>query len=185
MIDPINPRARRDAFGSKINRDHLPLLAFGVPWVSIMLGSLTPLLPIIAPAPIVPPLAYMLLLAWRLMRPGLLPLWAGLPLGAFDDLFSGQPFGSGIVLFSITLIGIELLDARFPWRSFWQDWIIAIGLLAAYLVLGALVSGAHIQRGLYIALVPQFVLAVVMFPIVARVVSMLDRLRLLRVRRLA
>jgi len=185
MIDPINPRARRDAFGSKINRDHSPLLAYAVPWLSIMLASLTPLLPIIAPAPIVPPLAYMLLLAWRLMRPGLLPSWAGLPLGAFDDLFSGQPFGSGILLFSLTLIGIELLDARFPWRSFWQDWIIAIGLLAAYLVLGALVSGAHIQRGLYIALVPQFVLSVVMFPIVARVVSMLDRLRLLRVRRLA
>ena len=185
MIDPINPRARRDAFGSKINRDHSSLLAFGVPWLSILLASLTPLLPIIAPAPIVPPLAYMLLLAWRLMRPGLLPLWAGLPLGAFDDLFSGQPFGSGILLFSITLIGIELLDARFPWRSFWQDWIIAIGLLAAYLLLGALVSGAHVRRGLFIALVPQFVLSVVMFPIVARIVSMFDRLRLLRIRRLA
>jgi len=185
MIDPINPRARRDAFGSKINRDHSPMLAFGVPWLSIVLASLTPLLPIIAPAPIVPPLAFMLMLAWRLMRPGLLPSWAGLPLGAFDDLFSGQPFGSGILLFSLTLIGIELLDARFPWRSFWQDWIIAIAVIAAYLVLAALVSGAHPNSGVFIALVPQAVLAVVMFPIVARIVSLLDRLRLLRVRRLA
>lgn len=185
MIDPINPRARRDAFGSKINRDHSPMLAFGVPWLSILLASLTPLLPIIAPAPLVPPLAFMLMLAWRLMRPGLLPSWAGLPLGAFDDLFSGQPFGSGIVLFSLTLIGIELLDARFPWRSFWQDWIIAIGVIAAYLVLAALVSGAHPDSVLFAALVPQAVLAVVMFPIIARVVSLLDRLRLLRVRRLA
>ncbi len=185
MIDPINPRARRDAFGSKINRDHSPLLAFGVPWLSILLASLTPLLPIIAPAPLVPPLAFMLMLAWRLMRPGLLPSWAGLPLGAFDDLFSGQPFGSGILLFSLTLIGIELLDARFPWRSFWQDWIIAIAVIAAYLVLAALVSGAHPNRGVFIALVPQGLLAVVMFPIVARIVSLLDRLRLLRVRRLA
>lgn len=185
MIDPINPRARRDAFGSKINRDHSALLAFGVPWLSIALASLTPLLPIIAPAPIVPPLAFMLLLAWRLMRPGLLPLWSGLPLGAFDDLFSGQPFGSGILLFSLSLIGIELLDVRFPWRSFWQDWIIAIGLLAAYLVLAALVSGARSNGELYHALVPQFVLSIVMFPLVARIVSMLDRLRLLRIRRLA
>ncbi len=185
MIDPINPRARRDTFGSKINRDHSSLLAFGIPWLSILLGSLTPLLPIIAPAPIVPPLAYMLLLAWRLMRPGLLPLWAGLPLGAFDDLFSGQPFGGGILLFSLALIGIELLDARFPWRSFWQDWIIAVALLAAYLIVGALVSGAPAGRALLMALVPQFVLSVVMFPIVARIVSLLDRLRLLRVRRLA
>ena len=185
MIDPINPRARRDTFGTKINRDHSALLAFGVPWLSILLASLTPLLPIIASAPIVPPLAFMLLLAWRLMRPGLLPLWAGLPLGAFDDLFSGQPFGSGIVLFSLTLIGIELLDVRFPWRSFWQDWIIAIAALSAYLLIGALVSGAHPDRALYLALAPQFALSIVTFPIVARIVSMLDRLRLLRVRRLA
>lgn len=185
MIDPINPRARRDAFGTKINRDHSALLAFGVPWASIALGSLTPLLPIIAPAPIVPPLAFMLLLAWRLMRPGLLPMWAGLPLGAFDDLFSGQPFGCGILLFSAALIGIELLDLRFPWRSFWQDWIIAVAILAAYLVIGALVSGAPVDRTVLLSLAPQFALSVVMFPIVARVVSMLDRLRLLRVRRLA
>jgi rod shape-determining protein MreD len=185
MIDPINPRARRDAFGSKINRDHAPLLAYGVPWASILLASLTPLLPIIAPAPILPPLAFMLLLAWRLMRPGLLPLWAGLPLGAFDDLFSGQPFGSGILLFSLTLIGIEALDARFPWRSFWQDWIIAIAVIAAYLMVAALVSGAHPDRVLLLALGPQFGLSILMFPIIARIVSMLDRLRLLRVRRLA
>jgi len=185
MINPINPRARRDAFGSKINRDHSALLAFGVPWLSIVVASLTPLLPIIASAPVVPPLAFMLLLAWRLMRPGLLPLWAGLPLGAFDDLFSGQPFGCGILLFSLTLIGIELLDARFPWRNFWQDWAIAIALIAAYLVIAALVSGAQVDRGMLVALVPQFGLSVLTFPIIARIVSMLDRLRLLRVRRLA
>jgi rod shape-determining protein MreD len=185
MIDPINPRARRDAFGTKINRDHSTLLAFGVPWLSILLASLTPLLPIIAPAPIVPPLAYMLLLAWRLMRPGLLPPWAGLPLGAVDDLFSGQPFGSGILLFSLTLIGIGMLDVRFPWRSFWQDWLIAMAVMAAYLVVAMLVSGAHVDRATPLALVPQFGLSVLMFPIIARIVSMLDRLRLLRIRRLA
>jgi rod shape-determining protein MreD len=185
MIDPINPRARRDAFGSKINRDHSSLLAFGLPWLSIALGSLTPLLPIIASSPIVPPFAYLLLLAWRLMRPGLLPLWAGLPLGAIDDLFSGQPFGSGVLLFSLTLIGVEVLEARFPWRSFWQDWAIAIAVIAAYLVIAAVVSGAHVDRELLLALGPQFGLSILTFPIVARLVSLLDRLRLLRVRRLA
>ena len=184
MIDPINPRARRDAFGSKINRDHSRLLAFGIPWLSILLASLTPLLPIIAPAPIVPPLGYLLMVTWRLLRPGLLPLWAGLPLGAFDDLFSGQPFGSGILLFSLTLIAIELLDLRFPWRGFWQDWAFGAGLLAAYLVIAALVSGAEIEVVQLGALVPQFLLSMIAYPILARMVSLLDRLRLLRVRRL-
>ena len=184
MIEQINPRARRDTFGSKINRDHAPWLAFGVPWASIALGSLTPVLPVIAPAPLLPPFAYLLLIAWRLMRPGLLPLWAGLPLGAFDDLYSGQPFGSGILLFSLTMIGLELLDARFPWRNFWQDWIIAIGLIAAYLPLAAGMSGARVDQTELVSMVPQFMLSMLAFPVIARIVSLLDRLRLLRVRRL-
>jgi rod shape-determining protein MreD len=184
MIDPINPRARRDAFGSKINRDHWPLLVFGIPWLSILLGSLTPLLPIIAPAPVMPPLGYLMMLCWRLLRPGLLPLWAGLPLGAFDDLFSGQPYGSGILLFSLTLIAIELLDVRFPWRGFFQDWMVAAALVAAYLVVAALVSGARLELPQLVALLPQFLLSLIAYPILARMVSLLDRLRLLRVRRL-
>lgn len=184
MINPINPRARRDAFGSKINRDHWPLLVFGIPWLSILVASLTPLLPIIAPAPVVPPLGYLMMLCWRLLRPGLLPLWAGLPLGAFDDLFSGQPYGSGILLFSLTLIAIELLDIRFPWRGFFQDWMVAAALVAAYLVVAALVSGAKLELSQLVALIPQFLLSLIAYPILARMVSLLDRLRLLRVRRL-
>jgi rod shape-determining protein MreD len=184
MIDPISPRARRDAFGSKINRDHSRMLAFGVPWASILIASLTPLLPIIAPAPIMPPLAFMVLLAWRLMRPGLLPLWAGLPLGAFDDLFSGQPFGSGILLFSLALIGIEVLDARYPWRGFWLDWLLASGILALYLAAAALVSGAHVTAADLAMIAPQLLLSIVLYPMVARLVSLLDRARLTRVRRL-
>jgi rod shape-determining protein MreD len=183
MIDPISPRARRDAFGSKINRDHSPMLAFGVPWASILLASLTPLLPIIALAPVVPPLAFVFLLAWRLMRPGLLPLWAGLPLGAFDDLFSGQPFGSGILLFSLALIGIELLDARYPWRGFWLDWLLASAILALYLAAAALVSGGHVAPVELTLILPQLALTIVLYPMVARFVAMLDRARLTRVRR--
>lgn len=183
MIDQINPRARRDAFGSKINRDHSPLLAYSVPWISVLLFSLTPMLPIIAPAPVMPPLSYMIMLAWRLMRPGLLPLWAGLPLGAVDDLFSGQPFGSGILLFSLTLLAADFLDVRFPWRGFWQDWMIATLMVAAYLASAAVFSGAELKTPLLTALGPQLLLSVLAFPIIARMVSLLDRLRLLRIRR--
>ncbi len=99
------------------------------------------------------------MLAWRQLRPGLLPLWAGLPLGAFDDLFSGQPFGSGILLFSLALIGLDLLDMRFPWRGFWQDWFVATGFIAAYLVLAALFSGAHVTPQQLAAMLPQFLLS--------------------------
>jgi rod shape-determining protein MreD len=183
-METLHPRARRDPFGSKINRTHLPLLAFGLPWLTILLGSLTPWLPVIAPAPVLPPFGFVMLLAWRLLRPGLLPLWAGLPLGLFDDLYSGQPLGSGVLLFSLTLIAIELIEIRFPWRNFWLDWLTASAILVIYLAIAAVLSGAELTFVQLRVILPQLLLSIVLFPVVARLVAHLDRLRLMRVRRL-
>ena len=185
MMETLHPNARRDPFGSRINRAQSPLLAYGLPWASILLGSLTPWLPIISPAPVLPPLGLMMILAWRLVRPGLLPLWAGVPLGFFDDLFSGQPMGSGILLFSLILIGIELIEIRFPWRSFWFDWLTASGIVAMYLVVAGLLSGLGLSLDRLQILVPQLLLSIMLFPFVARLVAHLDRLRLMRVRRIS
>lgn len=183
-MDRIDPRSRRDRFGSRINRDQSPVLVYVVPWLSIMLASLTPFLPIISPAPVLPPFAFLMLLAWRFLRPGLLPLWAGLPLGLFDDMFSGQPLGSGILLFSLALLVVEAIDTRLPWRSFWFDWMVAALLATAYLAVAALVSGAQITGVQLTVIVPQLLLTVAPFPIIALLVAQLDRMRLTRVRRI-
>ncbi|WP_169829106.1 rod shape-determining protein MreD [Tsuneonella mangrovi] len=182
MIDPISARARRDHYGSKINRTHSPLLAYSIPWATIMLGSLVPQFPIASAIPLVPPLGFMMLLAWRLVRPGLLPVWCGVFLGAFNDLFSGQPFGSAILLWSVAMIGIEALEARFPWRAFVQDWLVATVFIAGYLIVSALVSGSRIDGVTFAVIAPQLLLSIPMFPIIARMVAILDRLRLTRVR---
>jgi len=184
-MERLNPRSRRDEFGSKINRDTSPLLTVGLPWLTIMLGSLSPMLPVIALAPVLPPFAYIAMVAWRLLRPGVLPLWAGLPLGLFNDLLSGQPLGSGVLLFSVTMIAIDLVDIRFPWRSFWQDWLTASLFITAYLVLAGLTSGADLTLIQLRVILPQLLISVVLFPPISRLVSLFDRLRLLRVRRLA
>lgn len=183
-METLHPKARRDPYGSRINRAHWPVLAYGLPWLTILLGSLTPWLPIIAPAPVLPPFGFLLMLAWRLLRPGLLPLWAGLPLGLFDDLYSGQPLGSGVLLFSLTLIVIELIEIRFPWRNFWLDWLTASAILIVYLIVAGLLSGAELSFVQLRVIVPQLMLSIVLFPVVARLVAQLDRLRLMRVRRI-
>lgn len=184
-MERLNPQSRRDPFGSRINRKQSSLLAYGLPWLTIMLGSLTPWLPVIAPAPVLPPFGYTMLLAWRLVRPGLLPLWAGLPLGLFDDLYSGQPLGSGVLLFSLTLLAIELIELRFPWRTFLLDWLTAAAMLTAYIALAALFSGVALTLVQLTVIVPQLLLSIVLFPIIARMVSFFDRLRLMRVRRIS
>ena len=160
-METLHPKARKDPFGSKINRAHSPILAYGIPWLSILLGSLTPWLPVIAPAPVLPPLGFMMLLAWRLLRPGLLPLWA-----------------------SLALFAIELIEIRFPWRNFWLDWITASAIMIVYLAVAAVLAGAPFTLVQLTVILPQLLLSIVLFPMIARLVAQLDRLRLMRVRRL-
>lgn len=179
-MERIEPRARSDAYGSRINRSHSPLLANIIPWASILLGSLLPMLAIAAALPMVPPLGFLLLLSWRLVRPGLLPVWAGFPLGLFDDLYSGQPFGFAILTWSMTLLVIELIEMRWPWRAFWQDWFTAGILIVGYLLSGWLLSGGQPTLQSLVALVPQLVITVLLFPVAARLVATLDRFRLHR-----
>lgn len=181
-MERLDPRARSDMYGHRINRAPSPLRARSVHYLSIMAGSLVPVLLIADLMPLVPSFGFLMLLGWRMVRPGLLPLWAGAPLGAFDDLVSGQPFGSAILLWSIALIAIELIETRFPWRSFWQDWFTAGAIAVAYWLAALLVSGARLTPELFAVALPQAVLSLLLYPIIARVVASLDRFRLKRAR---
>jgi rod shape-determining protein MreD len=179
-------RSRQGAMGDRlrkrINRAPSPLLARGIPWLSVMLLSLVPFAPIVASAPLMPPLAFMALLAWRMLRPGMLPVWAGAPLGAFDDLFSGQPFGSAILLWSSTMIAMDIVDAQLRWRGFLQDWVLAAAAIAAYLVLALGIANIAGGSSPLFVILPQIGLSVIVQPLVTRLVAALDRLRLLPIR---
>ena len=183
-MERLDPRARSDIYGRRINRAQSPLRARSVPWVSIMLGSALPMLLIADLMPVLPSLGFLMLLGWRLVRPGLLPLWAGAPLGAFDDLVSGQPFGSAIMLWSLAMIAIELIETRFPWRDFWHDWFTGSVLALAYWQATLLFSGASVTTEMLIVAAPQGVMAVLLYPIIARAVAGLDRFRLARARKI-
>ncbi len=173
FIRPITNRFRK-----RINRVPSPALANGLPWAAIMLCSLSPALPVIASAPVFPPLGFMLLLAWRQVRPGMMPVWAGLPLGAFDDLFSGQPFGSAILLWSTAMILLDIVEARFPWRNHLLDWLVSSGMICAYLVLSLIFANAAGGSAALLLIVPQAMTAILLFPLTGRLVALLDRVRL-------
>ncbi|MGB3739111.1 MAG: rod shape-determining protein MreD [Pontixanthobacter sp.] len=181
-MDRLNPKARFDQYGSRINRAPSPFLMRAVPPITVMIGSLIPALILAGAVPLMVPLGFMLLLGWRMVRPGLFSAWAGFPLGAFDDLFSGQPFGSAILLWSLAMVAIELIEARFPWRSHWQDWMTASAMTAAYLVISAVFSGGSLTVPGFAALGPQILVSILLLPVVTRIVAALDRLRLKRIR---
>lgn len=165
-----------------INRAPMPVVALSVPWLTIALASMIPILPLIASAPLLPPFGYLMLLGWRQMRPGLLPIWAGLPLGAIDDIFSGQPFGSAILLWSLTMIALDALEAKFPWRNFVQEWVVATALIAGYVLLCLAIVNVDGGSAMPQVVLMQLLLAVMMYPLVGRAVAAWDRFRLLRFR---
>lgn len=162
----------------RINRTPSPIVAHGLPWLTIMLASLLPGLSLIASAPVLPPLGFLAFVGWQQLRPGLLPMWAGLPLGLFDDLYSGQPVGSAVLLWSVSAIVLDLVETRLPWRNFVIEWLVAIGLILAYILLG--LSFANVAGGAtpVRAVMPQLVISVLAYPLAGYLVAVADRARL-------
>lgn len=163
---------------SRIGRTPSRTQRQAVPIASTMIGSMTPLLPIIATAPVMPPWGLLVLLAWRMLHRNLWPVWMGLPLGLFDDLFSGQPLGSAMMLWTLSLLGLDLLDRRMVWREFVQEWGIAGGLIVAILLGQLLISYTTGGATNPLLLLPQALLSVLAFPLVARICAAMDDWRL-------
>lgn len=142
--------------------------------LSVVLGSLTVLLPIVATVPFLPPFGLMMLLGWRLVRGDSMKVWMPVPLGFVDDMFSGQPLGSAMVLWSLATLMVDVLDTRLVWRDFWQDWLIASGAIGLVLIGGRLVAAplsAHVDT----AVLLQIVVSAALFPVIARFCAWLDR----------
>ncbi|USU05888.1 rod shape-determining protein MreD [Sphingomonadaceae bacterium OTU29LAMAA1] len=154
-----------------------PGRARAVPWSTVLGGSaLTAVVPVVASLPLMPPLGLIMLLTWRLLARFALRPWAAAPLGLFDDLVSGQPLGSAVLLWSLCFIAIDLTEQRLVFRDFWQDWLIASGGIAFCLTIGrwiALPIGAHVDT----VLLAQIMIAVMLFPLSARLVAWIDRKR--------
>ncbi|HZU64390.1 MAG TPA: rod shape-determining protein MreD [Novosphingobium sp.] len=178
MMERLAALLAREGAPRRLNAAPSPAIAYSTPWISIALSSMAVGLPLIAKAPLLPPLGYLALLGWRQLRPGLLPVWAGAALGFVDDLFSGQPMGSAILLWSACMLALDVIEARFPWRTFLIEWLVAAGMILAYLLattlLANITGGATPLR----LVLPQLLLSVLCFPVAGRVVAALDRWRL-------
>jgi rod shape-determining protein MreD len=153
-----------------------PIAAWAIPVASVVLGSLLTILPLVATFPVLPPLGLMVLLTWRLLRPETMRIWSPLPFGFFDDLVSGQPLGSAMLLWTLSFLIVDLLDRRLVSRDFWQDWVLAAGAIAFSLIGGRLIAtpfAAHVDT----LLLFQVIAAVLLYPFVARLVAWLDSKR--------
>jgi rod shape-determining protein MreD len=151
-----------------------------VPVLSTLAACLLDVLPIVATAPLVPDFAFLLLIAWRLLRPEMWQAHAALPLGLFNDLVSGLPIGQSMALWTAAFLVLDLIDSRVGWRDYWMDWMFAAVLIILYTLGGWYVARLMGSGAPFAIMLPQIFLAILAYPLVARLAVSLDRWRLSR-----
>jgi len=140
---------------------------------TVMAASLVTLVPVVATLPLLPPFGLLILLGWRLRSAEILPVWAAAPLGLFDDLFSGQPLGSAMSLWTLAVIAVDIVDHRLVWREFRQDWLIAGGATAAFLV-GSRLAATPLRAHVDVVLLLQIVVSLALYPLAAVICARID-----------
>ena len=151
-----------------------------VPIISTMGACLLALLPIVVSSPVVPDFAFLVLISWRLLRPELWTATTALPLGLFNDLVAGHPLGQSMAIWTITLLILDFVETRAVFRDFWMDWLLA-SVLILFNTFGSWVVAMMMgSRTSVIVLWPQLALSILAYPVIARLIVLLDRWRLTR-----
>jgi rod shape-determining protein MreD len=157
-----------------LGRSEKPPRATWLAPLSVVLGSMMTLMPFVAVVPVLPPFGLMVLIGWRMTRGDSLRVWVPVFLGLFDDMISGQPLGSAMLLWPLCVLVIDVLDTRLVWRDFWQDWLIASGAIGFCLIAGRFLAApfsAHVDTALLI----QVAISAALFPLVYRLCAWMDR----------
>jgi rod shape-determining protein MreD len=138
------------------------------------------LLPIIVSSPVIPDFGFLMLIAWRLLRPEMWAPAVALPLGLFNDIVGGHPLGQSMAIWTTLFIIFDIMDSRVLYRDYWMDWLIASLAIAGCVFADWYVGTLMGNTVGFSVMLPQLGAAILAFPIVARLVLSLDRWRLAR-----
>jgi rod shape-determining protein MreD len=161
----------------RIGQGPSPIAAY-VPAATVVLASLLAALPIVSTSGWYPDFGYLVFISWRLLRADPWPAWWAAPLGFVNDLFTGYPVGFSIALWSATMLALDLIDRRTMWRDYWVEWVLAAVLIATDEWLQWRVAKLVDAAPPFARMVPALVISIVLFPVVAWIVSRVDAKRL-------
>ncbi|HYD13288.1 MAG TPA: rod shape-determining protein MreD [Allosphingosinicella sp.] len=152
-----------------------------VPLTSTIFAMLLGLLPIVTSSLWVPNLAFLILITWRLVRPEIWQAQAALGFGLLADLIvPGAPLGQSMLLWTMIFLGLDYADHLLGVRDYWLDWTLATACIlfhTAGVWYIALLMGARVS---ILVMLPQLILSILAYPLMARLVLRLDRWRLSR-----
>jgi len=152
--------------------------SLSIPAITVLLGSLTVMLPIVSLTGWWPDVGLLLLLAWRLLRADAWAAWLAAPLGLIHDLLTGSPVGLSMALWPMFMLALDVADRRTMWRDYWIEWLLAalfisIAEIAQWQV--AIWDGAAVP---FATIAPAILIAIFCFPLAALLVARIDRWRL-------
>lgn len=149
-----------------------------IPAASVVAASLLSCLPMVALSGWFPDFGFLMLIGWRLYRSSVWPSWWAAPLGLANDLITGDPIGLSMSVWMAAMLALDVLDRRTAWRDYWIEWALAALLIlmseAAQWQVAAW-TGARVP---FSAMIPPVLIAIAAFPVVAWLVSRIDRWRL-------
>ena len=152
-----------------------------VPVATTLAASLLALLPIVTlTTPLVPEIALLVVVAWRLLRPEIWQAHAALGLGLFNDLVAGHPIGQSMATWTIIFLACDYIDSRLGFRDYWMDWLIAAAAIIFYTGAGWYIASLMGSNMRFSLLLPQIGVSILAYPLAARLVLALDRWRLAR-----
>ena len=79
------------------------------------------------------------------------------------------------------MMALLAIEARFPWRNFALDWLVAAGLICGCLVAMLAIANAAGGAAALVVIAPQAASAVLLYPLLGRLAGALDRFRLIRI----
>ena len=169
----------RFALGRPNSLDRRPKKSASIiPALSILAASWLSVLPIVSQVGWIPDFGFLLLLAWRLLRNDVMPAWWAAPLGLVNDLLTGSPVGLSVVVWTSSMLLLDLLDRRTMWRDYWIEWVLAALLLFMDEVARWRVDAMMGAALPFSAILSPVLIAVLVFPLGAWVASRLDGWRL-------
>ncbi|MDP8993481.1 MAG: rod shape-determining protein MreD [Pseudomonadota bacterium] len=152
-----------------------------VPVGSTLAASLLALLPIVTDsAPLVPEIALLVVIAWRLLRPEIWSAHMALGLGLFNDLVAGHPLGQSVATWTIIFLACDYVDSRLGFRDYWMDWLIAAAAIIFHTAAAWYIASLMGSSMRFSILLPQLAVGILVYPLVARMVLALDKWRLAR-----
>ena len=151
-----------------------------VPMLSTLAAILLALLPFVPASPLIPNLGFLMLITWRLLRPEIWSAQAALGFGLAADLVAGNPIGQSMLLWTITFLAFDYVDSRLGFRDYMMDWLLAGAAILAHSFGVWYIARLTGSATDLLVMLPQLIISILIYPIVARIVVGLDRWRLAR-----